>query len=267
MRLLKIEWMKLKAYRAFWVFAILFIVMYPLVLGVAVKIFKSETKDNDVITMFARSIMANPFTFPGFWHFSAYCAGLVVVLWGLVIIMHTCNEYNYKTHRQNIIDGWSRKQFILAKLTLILAISLVVTIYHVLITLAFGPSVATNVSDMFNPQGLVFIFYFFIECLTYMTLALMVGILLKRAGLAIGLYFIYAYIIDNMLFAWLIKDTKAIRFLPLDAADSLVNNQMMQRVPFFEIDNTLRVGLLIACIGYILIYSFISLYRFRKKDL
>jgi ABC-2 type transport system permease protein len=267
MRLLKIEWMKLKAYRAFWVFAALFFVLYPLVLAVSVRVFKQETGDNDVITMFAKSIMANPFAFPGFWHFSAYCAGLVVVLWGLVIIMHTCNEYNYKTHRQNIIDGWSRKQFILGKLTLIFAISLIITVYQVLITLAFGPSVASNTAEMFNPQGLVFIFYFFIESLTYMTFALMIGILLKRAGLAIGLFFIYAYIIDNMLFAWLIKDTKGIRFLPLDAADSLVNNQMMQRVPFFEIDNTLRVSLLIACIGYIIVYSFISFYRFGKKDL
>lgn len=267
MRLLKIEWLKLKSYRAFWVFSILFAVLYPLVLVVAAKMFKTDAKDGDVLTMFAKSLMANPFSFPGYWHFSAYCAGLVVVLWGLVIIMHTCNEYNYKTHRQNIIDGWSRKQFILAKLSLIFTLSLVSTIYYVIITLALGSYMATNAADILNPQGLIFIFYFFIECMVYMTLALMVGILLRRAGLAIGLYFIYAYIVDNMLFGWLIKDTKAIRFLPLDSADSLVNNQMMQRIPFFEIDDSLRIGLLIACLVYIGIYSFISFRRFGTKDL
>jgi ABC-2 type transport system permease protein len=267
-RLLGIEWMKLKSYKAFWVFAILFMVLHPILLFACKKIFTPQPDgDKDLIETFARSIMSNPFAFPGFWHFSAYCAGLIVILLGLIIVMHTCNEYNYKTHRQNIIDGWSRKQFISAKLILITAMSFIVTLYYVIVTLIYGSATISNTSEIFNPNGLVFIFYFFIECMVYLTFALMIGILLRRAGLAIGLFFIYAYLIDNIMFGWFIKDTKAIRFLPLDAADSLVNNQMMQRVPQFQIDDTLRMGLLIACIGYILVYSVISYIRFSKKDL
>ena len=43
--------------------------------------------------------------------------------------MFISNEYTFKTHRQNIIDGWSRKQFITSKLMDVLIISLIVTLY------------------------------------------------------------------------------------------------------------------------------------------
>lgn len=267
MRLLQIEWMKLKSYRAFWVFAIIYLVMFPITLYAAKNIFESETPDAKQVEMLLRSLMANPFSFPGYWHFSAYCGGLLVVLLGLMVVMHTCNEYTFKTHRQNIIDGWSRKQYVSAKLLLVTAFSLVATIYYVILTLIFGALAIPNKGEMFNPQGLVFILYFFIECMVYMTFAMMIGILLRRTGLAVGLYFIYVYIIDNILFTSMIRHGKGARFLPLDSADSLVNNQMVQIVPQFEITDTLRLWLLAACIGYIIIYLTVSFARFSKKDL
>jgi len=266
-RLLRIEWMKLKNYRAFWVFAIGFLALYPLILYSIHKMFRSETHNQDAMEMFARTLMGDPIKYPGFWHFSAYGGGFLIILLGLIVIMHTCNEYNYKTHRQNIIDGWSRKQFIVGKLILIVTLALLATLWYTLMTIGYGAIAISNKSEMFNPNGLVFIFYYFIECLVYMTCALMIGILLRRAGLAIGLYFIYAYIIDNLLFISLIRNTKAARFLPLDAADSLVNNQILQVEGVFKIDNTLRMALLATCIGYIIIYSTISFLRFSKKDL
>jgi ABC-type transport system involved in multi-copper enzyme maturation permease subunit len=241
--------------------------MFPITLMAAKNIFESENQSAEQVEMLLRSLMANPFKFPGYWHFSAYCGGLLVALLGLTVIMHTCNEYTYKTHRQNIIDGWSRKQFVSAKVILIFTLSLIATVYYVILTLIMGSAYITDKTEMFNPQGLVFIFYFFIECLVYMTFALMIGILMKRTGLAIGLFFIYAYIADNILFGWLIKHGPGARFLPLDTADSLVNNQMTQIVPQFRIDDTLRMWLLIACIGYIIVYTAISYMRFLRKDL
>lgn len=267
MRLLSIEWMKLKSYRAFWVFALLYLVMFPITLMAAKNIFESENQSAEQAEMLLRSLMANPFKFPGYWHFSAYCGGLLAALLGLMIIMHTCNEYTYKTHRQNIIDGWSRKQFVSAKVILIFTISLIATLYYFIVTLIMGSAYIAQKEEMFNPHGLVFILYFFIECLVYMTFAMMIGILLRRTGLAIGLFFIYAYIIDNILFGWLIRQGPGARFLPLDVADSLVNNQMTQVVKEFRIDDTLRSWLLVACIGYILVYITISFMRFVKKDL
>jgi ABC-2 type transport system permease protein len=265
--LLRIEWMKLKNYRAFWVFAIGFLALYPLILYSVHRVFKTETHNQDTLEMFARTLMGDPLRYPGFWHFSAYCGGFLIILLGLITIMHTCNEYNYKTHRQNIIDGWSRKQFIMGKLVLIFALSLLATLWYALMTIGYGAIAISNKSEMFNPNGLVFIFYYFIECMVYMTCALMIGVLLRRAGLAIGLYFIYAYIIDNLLFITLIKDWKVARFLPLDAADSLINNQILQAEGVFKIDNALRMGLLITCIVYIIIYITVSYLRFSKKDL
>jgi hypothetical protein len=260
--------MKLKSYKAFWVFAILYLVFYPVTLIAAKNILLPDVSRHPEQTeMLLRSLMANPFSFPGYWHFSAYCGGLLVILLGLMVIMHTCNEYNYKTHRQNIIDGWSRKQFIQAKLVLITTIALIATLYHVILTLIFGATSIPNKAEMFDPQGLVFIFYFFIECMVYMTFALMIGILLRRAGLAIGLYFIYAYILDNLLFGWFIRKGPGARFLPLDSADSLVNNQVVQIEQTFRIDDTLRMWLLAACIGYIIVYTTVSFMRFVKKDL
>ena len=48
----------------------------------------------------------------------------------MVIINLFINEVNFKTHRQNIIDGWKRETFIYTKISLIVCFAVVIAIMN-----------------------------------------------------------------------------------------------------------------------------------------
>ncbi|MFK5098226.1 hypothetical protein, partial [Klebsiella pneumoniae] len=73
----------------------------------------------------AKLLLGNPFVFPEVWQTVAYFSSFFVLLPSILVIMLVTNEYTYKTHRQNIIDGWSRNEFLLSKLIDVAIISLV----------------------------------------------------------------------------------------------------------------------------------------------
>ena len=53
------------------------------------------------------------FNFPYIWHFNSYIAAILKLFLAIVIVSMTANEYSNKTLKQNLIDGLSKKEFIL----------------------------------------------------------------------------------------------------------------------------------------------------------
>ena len=62
------------------------------------------------------------------------------------MILVITNEYNYKTHRQNIIDGLTRQQFVVAKILFGLAIAVPTTLSCFLIAIYFGSDNGHSIS-------------------------------------------------------------------------------------------------------------------------
>ena len=61
------------------------------------------------------------FNFPFIWHFNTYIAAILKLFLAIVIVSMMANEYSYGTLKQNLIDGMSKKEFILSKfLTVVL---------------------------------------------------------------------------------------------------------------------------------------------------
>src|SRR5690349_11643499 len=104
LKLLKIEWMKLKYYRTFWVLTILYLASIVginfIVFYIQQRIF--EEKQSKGI---AEILIGNrPYSFPNVWHMTSYVSSYLLFLPGLLMIIFITNEFSYKTHRQNIID-------------------------------------------------------------------------------------------------------------------------------------------------------------------
>src|SRR5690242_16940397 len=137
--LLKTEWLKLKKYWAFWGMAAIVALSYP---GINYLFFRGYTNlmehGKAKATMVMKMLLGNPFTFPEVWHTVAFASSIFVFIPSIVVIMFITNEYSYKTHRQNIIDGWSRNQFLTGKLIDVLIISLITTAIFVVIALLIG---------------------------------------------------------------------------------------------------------------------------------
>ena len=260
-KLLKVEWMKVKNYTTFWVLSILYLVSVFGATYISHLIYESRPKNDNGIS---GSVIGKPFDFPDVWHMGSYVSSFLMFMLGLLIIISITNEFSYKTHRQNVIDGWSRRQFIVAKMLLTVIIAIVATFAVFVTSLLFG----FQESASFSFEKIEYIGYFFIQALSYSAAALLFSLLFKRSGITIGVYFLYSTIIENMLAGLLNKYADNIgRYLPLETTDNLI------RIPVFKvIVNQLTRSyntelLLIMSAVYLVMYYVISYRKFETDDL
>jgi ABC-type transport system involved in multi-copper enzyme maturation permease subunit len=132
------------------------------------------------------------------------------------------NEFQYKTHRQNVIDGWSRTQFITGKLIDVFIITLWVTLLYFLVALYFG---ATNSNGNWYDAWTEFYFVglFFIQTFSQLTIAFLLGFLFKRAFMAMAFLVFYYMVLENILVGlanWKLNDWG--RFLPFEVSDRMI---------------------------------------------
>lgn len=263
-QLLKVEWMKVKHYRTFWVLSILYLVSIFGVNYIAYLIQENiRPKKADLATSL---ILGNPaFQFPEVWQTVSYMSSFLLFIPGLLMIISFTNEYSYKTHRQNIIDGWSRKQYILVKMSLTLVIAIVSTIAVFITAFLFG--LFEGASDV-SFEKVQFVGYFFIQALSYSAVALLFGLLFKRSGIAIGVFFLYVFVLENVLAGLMNRYVyNSGRFLPIETTDNLIP------FPFFKnVVNQFRATtdptlLLVISAVYLALYFFICTRKFETDDL
>ncbi len=223
--LLKIEWLKLKNYTAFKVLALFF------ALGVIATNYVVYIINREVVQQVpvAGIIAFTPYSFDMTWHTTSYASGCILLLPAMLLAILITNEYGFKTHRQNIIDGLTRQQFIGVKVILALIFALVATVLVFCTALVFGLFSGTN----FSFNGIENVGYFFFKALTYNLFAILVAVLIKRTGFAIGLLFIYLggeNFVSQLLWGLSIKLKKDGKtdlgnmgdYLPLNAVDGLL---------------------------------------------
>ena len=260
-RLFKIEWLKIKTYRTFWVLYLSFMVFSPVFLiFVAYKFMNAKYGNIQERTL--STLLGTPFVFPKIWHTSSYFAGIFFIVLAMLYILLITNEVQYRTHRQNIIDGWSRMDFLKAKFSMLLffVISATVTVFigALIVGMIYTPSGA----DMM--EGTYFIAYFALMATAYLMVAFLIAILVKRTGLSIIIYFVVVVIVDNLLWLSLtIKGSQAGYFMPMETVDSLVPNPSgLLRTRTLD-----DYVLVIAAFAYLIVYAYIIINHFRKTDL
>jgi ABC-2 type transport system permease protein len=261
-KLLKIEWMKVKNYPTFWVLSILYLVSIYGVNYITYLIQDSRPKKNDMANM----LIGNPpFQFAEVWHSVSYVSSFLLFIPGLLIIISFTNEYSFKTHRQNIIDGWSRNQFITVKMVLAVIIAIVSTIAVFITALTFG--LYEGGQDV-SFDEVEYIGYFFVQALSYSAVALLFSLFFKRAAIAVGVFFLYAVVLENMLAGLLNRYADNIgRFLPLEITDNLIPFPFLRNIVQQFTTRTDPVLLLSLSVLYLLLYAYIGVRKFRTEDL
>jgi hypothetical protein len=270
--LLKIEWLKLKNYTAFKVLAIFF------GLGVIATNYVVYIINREVVQQVpvAGMVSFTPYSFSMTWHTTSYASGCILLLPAMLLAILITNEYGFKTHRQNIIDGLTRQQFIGVKLMLALIFAMVATVLVFLTALVFGLFSGTS----FSFNGISNVGYFFLKAITYNLFAVLVAVLVKRTGFAIGVLFIYMggeNFISQLLWGLSIK-LKSLGqidlgnmgdYLPLNAADGLLefpdNTVKSLSKTIMPHDYTWLVFVL--AIAYLALFYFWATRKFVKSDL
>jgi ABC-2 type transport system permease protein len=258
LHLFKLEWLKVKNYRAFWIFLALYIIGLFSINYIAYQ-FQGEIKKNNVpLNIF-------PYDFPAVYQTIAWVSSWLLYFPGMLIILVITNEYNYKTHRQNIIDGLTRQQFVIAKILFGLVIALLTTISCFLIAIYFGSDYNGSISF----DGIEYIGYSFIQTLCYLFLAMILAVLMRRSGLAMAVFFLYGLVFEQLLGGLIdakILNNGTTRFyFPLESSDVLIpitfgNDIIYKGAPS-------QTTLLIVCLAYISLFVFLSLRKFQTDDL
>ncbi len=220
--LLKTEWLKIKKYPAFWWVIGITALSYPGINYIFLNIYQNLTEKKEQAARIAKMLIGNPFSLPEAWHTVAYFSSWFVFIPAVVVIMLITNEYNYKTHRQNIIDGWSRNQFMTAKFIDILLVSLLITILYIIVSLIIGFANSDNtVTDKWKLSYYAALFG--LQTISQLSIAFLVGFLVKRAFIALGIFIFYFIVLENILVGLAkLKAHDIGRFLPIEISDRLI---------------------------------------------
>jgi ABC-2 type transport system permease protein len=177
-----------------------------------------------------KALLGNPFALPEAWRTVAYFSSLFVFIPAIVIIMLITNEYTYKTNRQNIIDGWSRNNFMTGKLIDVLLLSALVTILYTIVALIIG---ITNTTDTTaNKWSLIYyIGLFGLQSFSQLSLAFLVGFLVRKSFIALAIFAFYFIVLEPIAINILKYkfNSNAGNYFPLE-----ISHRLLPRPTFFS---------------------------------
>ena len=180
------------------------------------------------------------FNFPYIWHFNTYIAALLKLFLAIVIVSMMANEYSNRTLKQNLIDGMSKKEFVLSKFLTVMVFSVASTVFLFILSLILGLSFSdyTEFSIIFS--DLEYLLGYFVKLTGFFAFCMFLGVLVKRSAFALGFLFIW-WILENIVYGvmeWKIFKgmevaDKIAQFFPLHSISNLVK-EPFSRLNFIQ---------------------------------
>lgn len=279
LRLLSIEFHKLKYNRASKTLSIIYFgLLLSIALVTTIKFefgdFKLHLADQGI------------FNFPYIWHFNTYMAAILKFFLLLVIVSMVSDEYSYKTLKQNLIDGLSKKEFILSKFYTVIAFSLISTVFVLVISLILGLMYSDYNELSIILTDLEYLVAFFTKLVGFFSMGLFFGILVKRAAFAVGtmvVWFIGEGIFKGYLlwgFGDLKNTSNTVEFiqqlLPGEAISNLIKQPFSRLGAVKTLANTMgktfeKPEVELSAIFIVFVWTFIFIYLsytlLKKRDL
>jgi ABC-type transport system involved in multi-copper enzyme maturation permease subunit len=219
------------------------------------------------------------FNFPIIWHLTTFFAAQFKFFFAIVVVSMIGNEYSNRTLKQNLIDGLSKREFILSKFYAIVFFSLISTVIIFLLTLGIGLYYSSyNEIDIIFRES-EFILAYFVKLVCFFSLCLFFAMLLKRSAFALAFLFIL-YIVEWITFgliAWksdMALAEKIQNFFPLKSMYKLID-QPFQRLAMTKFPDKAEMAydfavhwheLLVVAI-WTFIFVFLSYKLLKKRDL
>lgn len=186
--LLRTELRKLLPYRTFWLILGIFVLMLVLILRMGSS-----------VSINGQTAGAAFYKFPDFWMTLTYIASWFNLLLGILVIILITDEYSFRTFRQQVIDGYFRSEVIAAKLLVMVLVAFFATLVLAILGLGFGLTYAAEVTPEKITGNMMYLVYYFVQALGYMSLAMFFGFLLRKNGLAIIAFLLFSKIIEPIL--------------------------------------------------------------------
>lgn len=275
-RLLQIEFQKIWKNRSSRILTIAYFVLLALLTLISVI-------DFNFIGIDVRLADLGFFNFPFIWHGNTYIAAVLKIFLAVVIVSMMSNEYSYGTLKQNLIDGLSKKEFIISKLITVILFSVLSSIFIFIITLILGLNFSSYNEFDIILKDIDYILAYFVKLVGFFSFCLFIGILIKRSAFALGFLilwnifeFFFTIILHQFLPNKLVDFVN--RLLPLESMSQLILNPVRrfsliknfeQQMGATENLNDYSVNyiqiLIVIC--WIFVFTLLSYKIIQKRDL
>ena len=271
LHLLKIDLKKLTSYRTFWVICGLYFLTLGFTTASGMEILKWIASKG---AEFGTSININRvplYHFPDIWQNLIWISGLFKLILSVMVVISITNEYQYRTLRQNIIDGFSRWEFLLSKILTNILLSLMSVVMIMVIAIVTGLIYTPTIEWTYIFKGTEFFLAYFIEVFAFLSYALMLGIFVQRSGLTIVLlmlsHMIEAIIKINLFRAmWDDSIGWLKQFFPLESITNLVPLPFA-RYAFQEIQDYVSLAAVAIALVWTFLFNYFAYLRLKKSDI
>ncbi len=189
LKLLKIEYRKAISYSFA---AVVFIIYF-----VSFTAFMAILAEGDI--QFGNFTSSQLFNLPNVWGYLAYIASFANWWFAIFIINNVCNEFQFRTFRQHIVDGLARNELLLSKVLLVVMVCLLNVVYLCLAGTIFSAIYA----QLFSFEGLFEQFYYlallFVNSFCYLTIAVIFALQFRKTAPTIILMVAYIFLFENIL--------------------------------------------------------------------
>lgn len=272
-RALKLEWLKIRNYRTFWILLVMYVIAL-LVICFGGMFLLEYMKSKGVEFEGIDPTILPIYDFPDIWQNTTYLGSFLKVLLAFIVIISVNNDQIYNTLRQNIIDGVSKKEYLLSKLLFIAALATISTTVLVISGFINGSiySHVWGVEYIFDEWEFVAAYWY--DILVYCTFAFLLSLIIKKSGfviIALSLYTLMfepigALILENA--PWF-KDgiwPHLTPFLPIHSLNDLIPVPF-QKYVFMEIEDNVPISAVAIVTGWLVIYLSSITFLLNKRDL
>ena len=265
-QLLKIDLKKMTSYRTFWVICGLYFITLFVVTASGMEVLKWLAS---FIEGFGQKVKIDRiplYHFPDVWQNLVWISGLFKLVLAIMVVISITNEYQYRTIRQNIIDGLSRWEFLFSKILTNVLLSLMSVAMIFLIGLFTGMIYSPEIQWNYVLADLEFFPAYFLEIFAFLSYALMLGILVQRSGLTIVLLML-SHMIEGIArvniddyFPWIVD------YFPMQSISNLVSLPFA-RYAFQEIQDYVAWQAVLVVTVWIFLFNYFSYLKLKKADI
>ncbi len=266
LHLLKIDLKKMTSYRTFWVVCGLYFVTLAFTTASGMEFLKWIASKS---AEFGQNININRiplYHFPDVWQNLVYISGLFKIVLAIMVVISITNEFTYRTIRQNIIDGMSRWEFLQSKIltNVLLSLMSVAMIFSIGLVTGIIYSPHLIFEDMLT--DLDFFPAYFLEVFSFLSYALMLGVLIQRSGLTIILLLL-SHMIEAIMKVNLPDSAEWLKqFFPMQSITNLVSLPFA-RYALQEIQDYVAFGAVVIAVIWAFLFNYFAYLKLKKSDI
>lgn len=264
-RLIQLEFLKLRGNRAMWWLLglyLLSVIMISFAGGMILDFLTEQGADIRGVSLNVLPI----YDFEDIWQNLAYLSYFFKIFPAFLIVISICNEFSFKTHRQNIIDGLSRTEFFLSKTTFAAFLALLsgLLIFILGLILGFSNSTVTSAEHVF--AHIAFVPAHVIQLFVFFLMAIFLALLIRKSGITIVLLLLYIFPLE-LIVVLIVGEYSELgaALFPLESVSNMVHFPF-SRYLFMETQNYIAAKDLWIATGWAAIFGFGIYYQLQKRD-